>query len=240
MILFHFLSPVHGNRRPAPGSLVPGSGRWYIGAGLHFNLVRILSLFESVLYRNTDNSKQISRRMDQPVPNLHFTFMSLLFKVRDFLLPRRDVLKDVGIKGGFHILDYGCGPGSYIVPVSEWVGDTGRIYTLDIHPMAIRKVQEIIRKKNLSNVETILSDCKTGLPDESIDVTLLYDIFHVLSDPDGILKELHRVLKPEGILSFSDHHMKENEILARVTKDRLFMLLRKNRKTYSFSKGKTS
>lgn len=63
--------------------------------------------------------------------------------------------------------------------------------------------------KKLANVETIHSDCKTGLPDNSVDAVLLYDTFHDLSDPDGVLEELHRVLKPDGILSFSDHHMKK-------------------------------
>ena len=57
----------------------------------------------------------------------------------------------------------------------------------------------------LENLEIIKSDCKTGLPDESIDIVLLYDLFHNLSDPNGILGELHRVSKPKGILSFNDH-----------------------------------
>ncbi|MCJ7669299.1 MAG: class I SAM-dependent methyltransferase, partial [Dehalococcoidia bacterium] len=86
------------------------------------------------------------------------------------------------------------------------------------------------------NVETILSDCKTGLHRNSLDAVLLYDAFHHLSDRHRILKELHRVLKPDGILSFSDHHMKEREILAEVTNGRLFRPLRKGQRTYTFLK----
>jgi ubiquinone/menaquinone biosynthesis C-methylase UbiE len=74
------------------------------------------------------------------------------------------------------------------------------------------------------------------LPGSSIDVVLLYDIFHDLSDPNGVLGELHRVMRPHGILSFSDHHMRENEILSKVTEGGLFKLLRKGKKTYSFAK----
>lgn len=47
----------------------------------------------------------------------------------------------------------------------------------------------------LTNVEIIHSDRKTGLPDYSIDVALLYDILHDLSKPNEVLEELHRVLK---------------------------------------------
>jgi ubiquinone/menaquinone biosynthesis C-methylase UbiE len=174
--------------------------------------------------------------MDKTMSNFDFKFMALGYKFRDIRLPRINVLKEVGIKPGFHVLDYGCGPGSYIVPLAELVGKSGKIYALDIHPLAIQKVKDIASKKRLANLETILSDCQTGLPDKSLDVVLLYDIFHHLSDPDRVLKELHRVLKPVGILSFGDHHMKEKEIMAELTKDQLFKLLRKGQRTYTFLK----
>jgi ubiquinone/menaquinone biosynthesis C-methylase UbiE len=168
--------------------------------------------------------------------NLHFTLMSFGYLFRDFFLPRRNILEEVGIKPGFHVLDYGCGPGAYTVAVSELVGTSGKVYALDVHPLAIRRVQSIASKRQLTNVETICSDCKTGLPDKSMDIVLLYDTFHNLGDPHGVLKELHRVLKPDGILSFSDHHMREPEILSQVREKGLFKLSRKGQRTYSFSK----
>jgi ubiquinone/menaquinone biosynthesis C-methylase UbiE len=174
--------------------------------------------------------------MDKPISNFDFQFMSVGYKIRDFFLPRMDILKEVGIKPGFHVLDYGCGPGSYIIPLTELVGESGKVYALDIHPLAIRKVQRIASKKQLSNVETILSDCQTGLPDNNLDVVLLYDAFHHLGDPDVVLRELHRVLRPDGILSFSDHHLKENEIVSGVTNGGLFRLSRKGQRAYTFVK----
>ncbi len=168
--------------------------------------------------------------------NLDFKLMSFTFKFRDFFLPRKKILKEVGIKPGFHVLDYGCGSGSYIVPLAELVGETGKIYALDIHPLAIKEVQKIISKRKLKNVETIQSDCKTGLPDNSIDLVLLYDTYHDLSEPEKVLEELYRILKPNGILSLSDHHMKEKEILTKITKKGLFELLRKGKFTYNFLK----
>ena len=88
----------------------------------------------------------------------------------------------------------------------------------------------------MEDIETILSDCATGLQDKSVDVVLLYDTLHDLSEPDKVLEELYRVLKPKSILSFSDHHMNEKDILTRVTNTGLFKLLTKGKKTYSFSK----
>ena len=167
---------------------------------------------------------------------LDFRIMALTFKFRDFLFPREKIIEEIGIKPGFHVLDYGCGPGSYILPLAKLVGEKGKIYALDIHPLAIEKVKKIILKRKLKNVELIKSDCKTGLPDESIDLVLLYDTYHDLREPDKVLKELHRILKPEGILAFRDHHMREKEIISQVSKNNLFKLLRKGKFNYIFVK----
>jgi ubiquinone/menaquinone biosynthesis C-methylase UbiE len=91
-----------------------------------------------------------------------FKAMVFTFKIRDFFRSRRDVVKEVGIKEGFRVLDYGCGSGSYIRAVANLVENSGRIYALDIQPLAIEMVKKIAAKNHLTNVETILSDCKTG------------------------------------------------------------------------------
>jgi 2-polyprenyl-3-methyl-5-hydroxy-6-metoxy-1,4-benzoquinol methylase len=47
-----------------------------------------------------------------------FKAMSLMFKFRDFFKPRGKILEEVGIRPGFKVLDFGCGPGGYILPVA--------------------------------------------------------------------------------------------------------------------------
>jgi len=174
--------------------------------------------------------------MDKRMPDFGFKVMAFSFKIRDLLKPRRNVVKEVGIKPGFHVLDYGCGPGSYVTAVAQLIGKSGKIYALDVNPLAIQMVQRVASKNRLTNVETILSGCKTGLPDNSIDVILLYDTFHDLNNPNAVLGELYRVLKSDGILSFSDHHMKEDEIVSKVTNQELFRLSKRGKRTYSFMK----
>lgn len=132
------------------------------------------------------------------------------------------------------MLDFGCGPGGYVLAVSEAIEATGKLYALDTMPVALEMVRKIVDKNKLANVKTIQSDCDTGLPSEELDAVLLYDVFHDLADQNAVLSELHRVLKPEGVLSFSDHHLKENEIVSSVTSSGLFRLLRKNQRTYTF------
>lgn len=168
--------------------------------------------------------------------DLSFEIMALIFRVRDLITPRMNILKEVGVKPGQRVLDYGCGPGGYIAPLAELVGAEGEIIVLDIHPAAIRKVQRLVKRLGLVNVRTVQSDCATGLPDASVDVALLYDIFHNLRAPDQVLRELHRVLKPDGVLSFSDHHLQEDNILTQVTAGGRFALADRGAKTYTLSK----
>ena len=158
---------------------------------------------------------------------LGFKLMSYVFRIRDFFSPRINVLNEIGIQPGSVVLDYGCGSGSYILPLSTIIGSSGKIYAVDINPLAITSVEDISVKNSLENVETIQSECKTGLPDESVDVVLLYDIFHELKNSNEILEELNRILKPDGVLSFSDHHMKDHEIREIFTKNSLFNIKEK-------------
>jgi ubiquinone/menaquinone biosynthesis C-methylase UbiE len=174
--------------------------------------------------------------VDRVESNFGFRLMAFGYKFRDLRLPRINILKEVGIRPGFHVLDYGCGPGSYIVPLAQLVGESGKIYALDVHPLAIQKVRNIASRRRLANVETILSDCQTGLPDDSLDVVLLYDIFHHFGDPSKILRELHRVLRPDAVLSVSDHHLKEDETVSGVTSSGFFSLSTKGQRTHSFLK----
>ena len=162
--------------------------------------------------------------------------MALEFKVRDFFKPRKDIINEVGLKKGFHVLDFGCGPGGYVLAISQAIGSTGKLYALDAMPIALAMVKKIAVTHKLENVKTVESECNAGIPDEELDVALLYDVFHDLANQNDVLAELHRVLKSNGFLSFSDHHLKENEIVSCVTSSGLFKLMKKNPHTYTFVK----
>lgn len=170
--------------------------------------------------------------------NLDFLATRFFLGIRDLLIPREKVLSEVEIKPGFSILDYGCGPGSYSIIAAKSVGNKGKVYAADIHPMALTNVTKRAERLGLKNIETINTDCKTGLKDQSIDVVFLYDVFHDFKEPRKILQEIHRVLKTKGILTFSDHHLKEREIVSAVEGSKLFKLMSKGKRTYGFKKAK--
>ena len=170
-------------------------------------------------------------------------FSNFRFRVMAWMLRRRDspefygpVLAEAGISRGMTVLDFGCGPGSFSEAAAQIVGPIGNVYALDIHSLAVLSVRARIEKSGLDNVVTILSDCDTGLADESINVALLYDVFHMLKKKERVLAEIYRVLKADGILSFSDHHLREDMIIISLTAGGKFKLVHRGAKTYLFAK----
>lgn len=168
--------------------------------------------------------------------NMSFRGMSLWLKAREWFGNPRQRLEEAGLERGQAVLDYGCGIGSYAIPAAQIVGDGGVVYALDIHPLAVETVARRADKAGLANVETIRSNRDTGLPDESLDAVLLYDVLHSVPDKGALLRELYRVLKPGGSLSVVPDHMEEDVFLETVQGGNLFSLQARNGKVYQFDK----
>jgi len=108
------------------------------------------------------------------------------------------------VREGYYFLDYGCGTGDFTIPAAKIVGTKGKVYALDCFPRQLKIVGDKARKEGLSNIETILSDSKTDLPDECVDIVWMCDAFHEVKQKQAIIEELHRVLKREGTLAIYD------------------------------------
>ena len=144
--------------------------------------------------------------------SLWFRLMSLeyRFKTNDVA----QTLKDAGIQAGMSVLDFGCGPGRYTLPVAGLVGSGGTVYAVDVHPLAIAMVERKAKRDRLSNVHTIRTDCVTGLPSGSIDAVLLFDALHDMENKTAVLKEIHRVLNQNGRLQYKDHSFFGDQLIS--------------------------
>ncbi len=169
---------------------------------------------------------------------IEYHVTAVTFMVREIFLPPKKLLTETGIAKGFRVLDYGCGIGSHSVAAAKIVGSEGRVYATDISPTALRYVKKAIIKNRLENIEVIKTSCILNLPNDSMNVVLLYDVYHLLDKPQKVIGELHRVLKDDGILSFTDHHMKEEDIVLQLTMDCLLKFAYKGDRTHTFEKVK--
>ena len=168
---------------------------------------------------------------------MRFALLCAAFALRDALRPREVVLQDVPLREGMAVLDFGCGPGGYVQPLARRVGGAGTIYALDADPLAVRRVERLARRSGLENVHGLLSDGPTPLADGILDAVLIYDVFHMLPDPQSVLHEMHRLLRPAGFVSFSDHHMRKKKIVADMTAGGWFVLSGRGKYTYTFGRA---
>ena len=121
-----------------------------------------------------------------------------------------DMLKQIGISRGQNVLDFGCGYGAYTIPVAEIVGEQGRVYALDKDKEALDSLLHRGELEGLNNIDRMgtSGELEIGLTDESVDVVLLFDVFHSFYFPQAVdrrrlLGEIRRVMKPSAFLSLS-------------------------------------
>jgi ubiquinone/menaquinone biosynthesis C-methylase UbiE len=162
--------------------------------------------------------------------------MALTLRLRERFRDVKGDLAQAGLKPGQVVLDYGCGVGSYTLPAAEMVGADGLVYALDVEPLALKMAQERVARAGLSNVKTIQSERATGLPDDSLDVVLLYDVLHGIQDKSALLQELARVLKAGGILSVRPEHMAEGAFLEMMNGLGLFAFESQHGQCYQFTR----
>ena len=93
--------------------------------------------------------------------------------------------------------------------LAELVGPGGKVFAVDIQPLAIRTVKEKAARKSLTNIEAVLANSYTAaIPASSADIVLLFDTVHMIKDHDALFHEIHRLLKPDGFLFMDPGHMR--------------------------------
>lgn len=126
-------------------------------------------------------------------------------------------LKDVGIKKGQIILDFGCGVGHYTIPAAKVTGKEGKVYAIDKDRDALEQLMQTAESEGLKNVVPIKTsgELKINLENESVDVVLLYDVLHYMDVKERrkIYDEVYRILKSDGFLSVYPKHHESDEAL---------------------------
>lgn len=119
--------------------------------------------------------------------------------VHTFLKPET-LLREAGIRAGWKVADFGCGPGYTLLPAARFVGTTGRVVGIDLRSVAVDEAQKRVRAAGLAgHTDVFRADLtkpeSSGLPAGWADLVLLVGVLYQ-SDPRGILAEAARVVKP--------------------------------------------
>jgi ubiquinone/menaquinone biosynthesis C-methylase UbiE len=110
------------------------------------------------------------------------------------------LLKNLGVKPGMIIADIGAGSGYQSALLSKIVG-SGKVFAVDVEPEMIAYLNERIKQEKLSHIVPVLStEQNVSLPENSIDMMLLVDVYHEFSYPYEMTLSMLAALKPGGKL----------------------------------------
>jgi SAM-dependent methyltransferase len=117
------------------------------------------------------------------------------------------VMDILNIHPGATVADIGAGSGWFTVRAARRVGDTGRVYAVDINPEAIQFIKERSQKEKILNVQTILGKPDDPLlPAHAIDAVLLLKTYHEVAHPVTLMNNLRPYLKPDARVGVIDRN----------------------------------
>jgi len=129
---------------------------------------------------------------------------------RDSYQKPDDVMKALALRQGEVVADIGSGSGYFTLRFARAVGDSGRVYAVDISPDMIRHLNRRLRDAGIRNVVPVLADPDDPLlPDASVDRFVIVDTWHHVEDQAKYLGLLKRMLKPGGQVVHIDFQKRE-------------------------------
>jgi len=125
-----------------------------------------------------------------------------------------EVLK---IAKGASVADIGAGSGYMTVRLAKRVGPTGTVYANDVQPQMLEMLRRRLEKEKIANVTLVqgaVDDPK--LPPASVELELMVDVYHELSQPQAMLRGLRQALKPGGRLVLLEYRKEDPSIPIRL------------------------
>jgi len=109
------------------------------------------------------------------------------------------------IKKGDVVVDLGSGAGNDAFIARAETGETGKVIGIDFTPAMIAKARENADKLGFHNVEFRQGDIDSmPMTSNVADVVVSNCVLNLVPDKDAVVKEIFRVLKPNGHFSISD------------------------------------
>jgi SAM-dependent methyltransferase len=139
------------------------------------------------------------RRFDDPVR------WSAVFDdpARDAWQRPDDVLRWLALAPDARVADLGAGTGYFSVRLARAV-PSGRVWAEDIEPTLVAHMRARVSRDVLANVFPVLGTTEDPMLPEPVDLVLVVDTYHHISDRPAFFRRLHDRLRPNGRLVIVD------------------------------------
>jgi cyclopropane fatty-acyl-phospholipid synthase-like methyltransferase len=118
---------------------------------------------------------------------------------REVIAKRDEIVAALALEPGMVVADIGAGTGAFMPALSVELGEGGTLYAVDIIPQFLTHLRERAASEGLANVVVIEgSATATKLPEASVDLLFICDVYHHFEYPAVYLRSLYQSLRPDG------------------------------------------
>jgi ubiquinone/menaquinone biosynthesis C-methylase UbiE len=97
------------------------------------------------------------------------------------------------------VADVGAGTGAFTVRLARTVGDSGKVYAVDIVPEFLKHINSVCKTEKINNVTGVLcTPTSVKLPAVSVDFVFICDAYHHFEYPLKTMHSIHQALRPHG------------------------------------------
>ena len=112
------------------------------------------------------------------------------------------VVSTLALSPGDDVADLGSGGGYFTYRFAEAVGDRGRVYALDVDESLLSYIAGQAKKRELTQITTVHTpEDGLGIPDESVDLIFLSNVYHHLPNPTEYFRRAGTALRSGGRLA---------------------------------------
>jgi SAM-dependent methyltransferase len=123
------------------------------------------------------------------------------------------LLDNLGLKTGMTVCDMGCGNGFYALPIAKLLGPRGRVLAVDIQPEMLFLLRERMELEGIRNITPILGSVDDPyLPEGTVDLAILVDVYHEFGFPEEMLAALRKSLKPTGRIVLVEFRAEDDDV----------------------------
>ncbi len=152
-------------------------------------------------------------RKHKPRPMPYTKARHLLNPLRSLILSPEKLVQRMQLRPDFRVLELGPGPGYFSPTVARSI-PKGKLVLVDIQQEMLDMARERLEGKGIANVEYYRGDAVSlPLESESVDVVFLVAVLGELPDRSACLKEVCRVLCPEGLLSITEFKLGDPDFI---------------------------
>jgi precorrin-6B methylase 2 len=113
------------------------------------------------------------------------------------------------------VADIGAGTGFYTFQVAPKV-PKGKVYAVEVQDRFVSLLKERQQDLGITNVEVVKGGSQTlNIPDNSLDLAFMVDVYHELEYPQEMLQAIHKALKPDGKLLLLEYKAEDPDIRIR-------------------------